>query len=216
MTEHSAAPEGETTAPACGPGLLPDQRFPLVWNASAGDREAFSILLERARPVVYAWALQKTGDPDDAEDISQIVLLRIWSGISSFRGGSKLSSWVYRITANEAVAFHRKKKRRRDLSAGFLYQGGDLGTALPSETERILHVQACGLVRDVACALPPLQLATFRLVDLDGLRPCEAARALGKTQANIRSSLSRARQRVRELVQEARAELAEDLLSAGA
>jgi len=116
---------------------------------------------------------------------------------------------------NEVVAL-RRKERHWGRSVSVQYLGGGPGGPIPLETERILHVQACGLVRNVACALPPLQLATFRLVDLDGLRPCEAARALGKTQANIRSSLSRARQRVRELVQEARAELAEDLLSAGA
>ena len=201
-------PEGVLT----GAGLLAEWRSPLIREASTGDPAALSTLLEQARLLVYGWALQKTDDPDDAEDVTQIVLLRLWSSISSFRGESKLSSWLYRITANEVLAL-RRKERRWSCSVGVHKLEEGAASSIPSEPERIHLVQACGVVRNVACALPPLQLAAFRLVDLDGLRPCEAARALGRTQANIRSSLCRARQKIRELVQEAQGELAEDLLS---
>jgi DNA-directed RNA polymerase specialized sigma24 family protein len=76
--------------------------------------------------------------------------------------------------------------------------------------ERIDHERTAGIVKDMAQALPPLQQAIFHLVDVDGFRPCEAARQLGRTQTTIRSGLCRARQKIRELVQRCRAELVED------
>lgn len=154
VTDPLALARGATTAHGSGPGPLPAPRSPLVWEASTGDPEALSALLERARPVVYEWAFQKTGDPDDAEDISQIVLFRLWRGLSSFRGESKLSSWLYRITVNEVAAL-RRKERHSGRSVSVQHLGGGPGGPIPLETERILHVQACGLVRNVACALPP-------------------------------------------------------------
>ena len=184
----------------------------LVSGAASGETTALSTLLESVRPTVYQWALHRVRDPDDAEDVTQTVLLRVCKGISTFRGQSKLSSWLFRITANESVGLLRRDARRGSFTA---LRAVDECMALnePSEPDRIYASQACCQIRRVARALPPLQLAAFQLVDLDGLKPCEAAEALGRTQANVRSSLCRARKRIRELVRQARRELAENRLS---
>lgn len=183
-----------------------EQHSPLVAEASRGNVEALTALLESARPVVYRWAALRTRDLDDAEDVTQMVLLRLFSGLPAFRGESRLSSWLYRVTLNEISGFCRKQAREqtqaRRWSKAELH---DLTTCC--DPDRIDHQRAGGLVRDAASTLPPLQQAAFRLVDLDGLRPCEAARELGKTQSTIRSSLCRARRRIRELVRECRQEL---------
>jgi RNA polymerase sigma factor (sigma-70 family) len=83
------------------------------------------------------------------------------------------------------------------------------GVAKP-DPERVDRQRAAGAVRDAAETLPPLQQAAFQLVDLDGMKPCEAARELGKTQTTLRSSLCRARKKIRELVEECRRELVTD------
>jgi RNA polymerase sigma-70 factor (ECF subfamily) len=207
MREAGEGPTGVEGGSIGGSGpiranLLGQRRSPLIRKASHGEPAALSLLLEEARPLVFAWAVQRVDDPDDAEDVTQRVLLRLWKGISAFRGESRLSSWLFRITANESSALHRDE-RRRSRFLGVQSPGVGAERSNLSELERIHLLQACGKVRSVACALPPLQLAAFRLVDLDGLTPCEAAKALGRSQANIRSSLCRARQRIRELVEDA-------------
>jgi RNA polymerase sigma-70 factor (ECF subfamily) len=173
----------------------------------SGDAEALAALLARARPVVYRWAFSRLEDSDDAEDVTQAVLCRVWSGISSFRGDSKFSSWLYRITANE-VGVHWRREARRQLNSDIVGAVVHGTPTQPRGPEQIEDAELCGLVRSVACALPALQLAAFRLVDLDGLRPCEAAGLLGRSQTNVRSSLCRARQRIRELVSRAGQDLA--------
>ena len=183
-----------------------EQHSPLVGEASKGNAEALTALLESARPIVYRWAALRTRDLDDAEDVTQLVLLRLFSGLPTFRGESRLSSWLYRVTLNEISGFFRKQAREQAQARMWCQaELHDLTTCC--DPDRIDHQRAAGMVRDAASTLPPLQQAAFRLVDLDGLRPCEAARELGKTQSSIRSSLCRARKKIRELVKECRQEL---------
>ena len=202
-------PGGTREEVSCSTDPLREKRSGLVGKAVAGDSDALAILLERARPEVLRWAVRWTKDLDDAEYIAQMVLLRMHAGLSSFRGKSRLSSWLYRITLNEVSVFLQKEER-----SGWRMEDGllEAATAIPTppEPERIDRARACEFVKTVACTLPPLQLAVFQLVDLQGWKPCEAAEELGKTQANIRSSLCRARNKIRELVRKARRELAEE------
>ena len=186
----------------------------LVNEATEGDPEALSALLESARPMVYRWAAARTQDLDDAEDITQAVLLRLYSSLPVFRGESRLSSWLYRVTINEISGFSRKRTRER--TKALLWNESKIqNLTTTSGPDRIDQKRAVGVVREAASTLPSLQLATFRLVDLDGLRPCEAAKALGKTETNIRSSLCRARKKIRKLVRQARRALSEDMTSEG-
>jgi RNA polymerase sigma-70 factor (ECF subfamily) len=187
----------------------------LIKGAVAGETRALATLLQSVRPTVYRWAAGRSGDLDDAEDITQQVMLRLCSGLHTFRGESRFSSWLYRITANEASSFFRSEAIRQRLSSELLLEERMLRTSHCEAGERIDRQRTHGMVRDIACALPPVQQAAFRLVDLDGMRPCEAARALGKSQANVRTSLCRARRKIRELVAQSGRRFLEELASKG-
>ena len=190
---------------------LGDQSSAVLGLAAAGDARAMDLLLKRARPVVYRWALERTGNGDAAEDVAQAVLLRVVQRLSTFRGESRLSSWLYRVTVNEARGLHRREARERSNDLAWHREMGR-EAADPREVEKEAGMRVEGVVRSVACTLPPLQLAAFRLVDLDGLKPRDAARALGRTQTALRSSLCRARRRIRDLLVEHRREMVAELL----
>ena len=188
-------------------GPLYDRGSPLVAEAAGGNQEALSSLLEMARPLVLRWASAWTRDPDDAEDVTQLVLLRLYSRISGFRGDSCLSSWLYRVTVNEAFGFSRKRSRVRTQTLTWKEPGAHESTSR-QDTDSIDRRRLASAVTDAASALPHLQKAAFQLIDLDGYRPCEAAIELGRTQTTIRSTLCRARKKIRELVEECHRELA--------
>jgi RNA polymerase sigma factor (sigma-70 family) len=189
-----------------------DKHSPLIAEAADGNPEALSALLESARPIVFRWAAVRTQDLDDAEDVTQIVLLRLYSRLPAFRGESRLSSWLYRVTINEISGLCRKRGRER--TQALLWSEAEIqNITTNSEPDRVDQQRAVGAVRDAASTLPPLQQAAFGLVDLGGMRPCEAATTLGRTETNIRSSLCRARKKIRKLVRQARRALSEDLLS---
>jgi RNA polymerase sigma-70 factor (ECF subfamily) len=179
-----------------------------------GDRESLSALLEQVRPTVYRWAARKTLDPDDAEDVTQNVLLKVAAKLHTFRRDSRLSSWLYRITMNEATGFYRKRAREAERGKAFLELNDGTLRAQP-EVRRIDEQRAVDAILRFASTLPPLQLSSFRLIDVDGLRPAEAAGRLGKSQGNVRSSLCRARKRIRYLVLQARRELVDEWVTAG-
>jgi len=176
---------------------------PVLFDAVQGDQEALTTLLEAARVVVHRWALVRIQDPDDAEDITQMVLLKLHSKLPNFRRESKLSSWLFRITVNEVAGLYRRRMREKAKADAWVQSGLCASTCSP-DPERIDRARAARTIRHASGTLPPLQLAAFQLVDLDGLRPCEAAKELGRTQGNIRASLCRARKKIRELVAEAR------------
>jgi RNA polymerase sigma factor (sigma-70 family) len=117
---------------------------------------------------------------------------------------------VYRITENQvlnqvrcraSVDLAEKRARLRE---------GDQNQAPPPEdsvdAERLWET-----VNTVVECLPELQDRAFRLVALQDLKPCEAARALGKSQTNIRASLSRARVKIRNRLLEQAPDLVRDL-----
>ena len=72
----------------------------LARRAGRGERRALERLVGALRPLVCRWALVMTGDPDDAEDVAQLVLMKTVNSIASFDGRAKVTSWVYRITRN--------------------------------------------------------------------------------------------------------------------
>ncbi len=76
----------------------------------------FKLIFDRYHRNVYWHARRMVVDHDDADDITQNIFIKIWNGISSFKGESKLSSWIFRITTNETLNFIKSKKVRAAFS----------------------------------------------------------------------------------------------------
>lgn len=93
----------------------------LIARIQSGDRNAFRELVERHKRDVYFLALDLLGNHHDAEDLSQEVFIRAYRAIGSFRGESRLRTWLYRITVNCAI----DSRRRQRLATVPLEDGGD-------------------------------------------------------------------------------------------
>ncbi len=83
----------------------------VVKRAKAGDTQAFETIIEAFQDVVYTKAYYIMGNRDDALDIMQSVFLKVLLSIRRFRGGSLLSTWIYRITVNTCLRELKKRKR---------------------------------------------------------------------------------------------------------
>ena len=84
----------------------------LIKECQMGDIAAFDRLVHLHREQIYQLASRLTGSHEDADDISQEVFIRAYKSIRNFRGKSKLSTWLYRITVNLSIN-HLKKESRR-------------------------------------------------------------------------------------------------------
>lgn len=106
----------------------------LVRNAQTGDRRAFERLIKLHFRRIHRWALIGTGDPDDADDVTQRVLILVHRKLRSFRGDAGFESWLYRITSNAVGELFRKRKSRR--RAMHRYEASGVKSEMTEATEK--------------------------------------------------------------------------------
>ena len=169
----------------------------LAERAKAGEKEALGRLAGHLRPVVCRWALVMTADPDDAEDVAQFVVMKMFTSIKSFNGRSRVTSWLYGITRNASLDHLRGKRRDQRLAE-------KLGQLAQAETPRledpldnIEMKRTLRLIRTLLSELPMRQREVFDLVELQGLKPIEAADLLEMNPNTLRVHLLRARRAMR-------------------
>ena len=88
----------------------------LVRRAKAGEQDAFETIVRLNEKPLYALALRTLRSPEDAADALQETFLKAWTGLSGFRGGSKLSVWLYRIMVNVCTDALRRRKETVSLT----------------------------------------------------------------------------------------------------
>ena len=94
-----------------------EQEAMIVRKVLQGDVNAFEKLVTEYEKAVYAIALRMTGNAEDAADMTQEAFIKAYNSLSSFRGDSKFSVWLYRIANNVCLDFLRSRSRRpRKLS----------------------------------------------------------------------------------------------------
>lgn len=178
--------------------MLSDQEtLELARRAGKGEREALGRLASALRPLICRWALVITGDPDDAEDVAQLVLMKMAGSMEDFDGRSKVTSWVYRITRNASLDHVRRRGRDRRLAdrLGRLAQAA--APRIEDPLDDIEMKRTVGLIRTLLGELPLRQREVFDLVDLQGLKPREAADMLEMNPNTVRVHLLRARRTMR-------------------
>lgn len=169
----------------------------LVEAARQGERGALERLAGALRPLVCRWALVMTGDPDDAEDVAQVVLMKTLNSLASFDGRARVTSWVYRITRNASLDRQREKRQAQRLAEKAEWLAETRAPQLKDPLDDIEMKRTLSLIRTLVTELPMTQREVFDLVDLQGLRPAEAARLLQMNPNTLRVHLLRARRRMR-------------------
>ncbi len=88
----------------------------LVSQAVGGDRDALEELLRRHQDWIYNIALRMVGQPMDAEDVTQEVLLKVITKLSTFKQKSSFRTWLYRIVANHVINLKKRKADKYEIS----------------------------------------------------------------------------------------------------
>ena len=175
--------------------------------AQQGDAAAFETIYQLHSRRVYALCLRMSGDPVEAEDLTQEAFLQLFRKIHTFRGESAFSSWMHRLTANIVLMRFRKKRpvpvsleemtRPDDEKDRPIFEIGVPDLRLTGLFDRInLH--------DALEQLPQGYKSMFLLHDVHGYEHNEIARMLGCSVGNSKSQLHKARKRLRELLQDVR------------
>ena len=94
-----------------------EQEAMAIQQVLDGDVNAFEPIVKEYEKNVYNLALKMTGNPEDAADLSQEAFIKAYNSLSSFRGDSKFSVWLYRIVSNLCLDFLRSKKAQSRFRA---------------------------------------------------------------------------------------------------
>lgn len=181
----------------------------LVARAREGGAAAFEALARRARELVHAWARRLTRDPDDAEDVAQLVLLRLHARIDQFEGRSRFTTWLYTVTRSVVLSRQARDRRRSALLAARRHEFRDRDEPdAAREHEHTAHVAR--LARTCFAVLTPREREVFELSELHGLTSAEVARRLGVKPVTVRVMLVKARRRIRLRMLEEHPELLEE------
>ncbi|UCC73473.1 MAG: RNA polymerase sigma factor [Gemmatimonadota bacterium] len=181
----------------------------LVRRAQAGEEAAFETLVRRHYEQVHRWALARTGDRDDADDVTQEVLVRLHRHIGGFDGRSQFTTWLYQVTRSAAADLHRKRARRDRLALKLNRESGPAAHDPRGEADAADERRAAGLVRTFLEELSERQREVFDLCDLQGLGAVEVSAMLKMEPVTVRSHLFRARKAIRRKILENCPELVE-------
>ena len=186
-----------------GPATIPDET--LLERFQAGDTRAFEELLQRYRGPIFNFVLRSVRDRERAADLTQETFLRVVQRADSFRGGSKLSTWIYAIARNLCIDHGRRMvfRRHRSLDAplkGSEEKSSPMVDRIPSrepETDRDaigrqLQAQIAAAVEE----LPDDQREVFLLRQVQGMAFKDIAEVVGVSENTVKSRMRYALERL--------------------
>jgi RNA polymerase sigma-70 factor (ECF subfamily) len=154
---------------------------------------------------IFLTALAITGNQADAEEVVQEAVMKAFLHLRQFRGEARFSTWLVRITANEARALLRRQRRwlydpmEVELPDGRV-QRRDFPDPAETPAERLERQEIGEVLHSAVALLPPKYGQVFVMRDLQQLSIRETARQLGLTRSTVKARLWRARLRLRRTI----------------
>jgi len=179
------------------------QETDLLKRLQAGDEQALAELADAYRFKIYQLAFRYLRNKEDAEEITQDVLYKVYRNIGTFRGDAALSSWIYRITFNAAMSRVRTARYRQSLDDDrrivsvegqeSIAEARDVADLSDMADDRILRSQLRRQVFRAILALPAIYRAPVMLRDIQGMSTEEASAMLHLKDQTLKSRLHRGR-----------------------
>jgi len=172
----------------------------LIERCKAGDGSAFREVFRNHRADVARLALRMTSRPGDLEDLVQEVFLQVYRSIKDFRGQSRFSTWLYRVTVNVVLMQRRAARSRPVLQEASDESFGADARELPDDQlARTRRVAAFYRLLD---RLSDKKRAVFVLHELEGLSPSEVAKVVNAPVLTVRTRLFYARRELLEMLRD--------------
>src|SRR4029453_9642802 len=176
----------------------------LLKRLQSGEEQALSDLSDAYSSKIYQLAFRYLRNKEDAEEVTQDVLFKVYRKVVEFRGDAALSSWIYRITFNAAMSRLRTAQYQRTQAEERREAANDSAageSARPSEVadwsdladERVLRSPLRQRVMRAILALPAIYRAPVMLRDIQGMSTEEASAMLRVKDQTLKSRLHRGR-----------------------
>ena len=182
----------------------------LVQLAKGGSRAALEELVVRHQSWIYNLALRMVLRPEDAEDATQEILIKLFTRLSTFDGRSSLRTWLYRIVINHILNMKRSRAEAREIT--FAQYGRTLDgisdaelpdqQAVPADVQLLIAEARIGCTTGMLLCLDRGQRLVFILGGIFGVSDAVGAELLELSRDNFRQRLARARRDLRNFMQD--------------
>lgn len=161
------------------------------------QRDAFSQIVRGYSEKLY-WVIRRMVlTHDDANDVLQNVFIKAWLNIDSFKGESKLSTWLYKIAVNESITFLNKQRNHQGISID------DADTFLLSKMESDVYFdgdEMQKLFQEAVLKLPDKQRLVFNMKYFDEMKYEEISEVLGTSVGALKASYHHAVQKIKDFL----------------
>jgi RNA polymerase sigma-70 factor (ECF subfamily) len=181
----------------------------LIRSAQAGDERAFEQILSLIEVPVYRLAFSMLRHKQDAEDVSQEVLIKLWRTLPDYRFECPLLIYVLKMTRTTVLDLQRKNARRREHEVSLTVEDEDgervvmdvADTSVDANpAEHLTRAERIAEVRRAIEDLPPAERDIIMLKDIQGLSYAQIADLLSMEEGTVGSRLSRARKNLEKIL----------------
>jgi len=166
----------------------------LTDNFLNGDNAAFSELAKLIYSDILNISYRYLANMEDAKDALQVSLLKIHGGLKYFKGASKLSTWIYRISINTSLDYLRSRRSIFNLGVRYKSEANNESACLREELDLKDKKE---LIRKEISGLPLRQKNVFILKHYEGLTIEEISSTIGCSESAVKTHLKRAVERLR-------------------
>jgi len=177
----------------------------LIVQLQQGDESAFKKLVDEWQDMVYNTALSIVQNEDDADDITQEVFIQVYQSVSSFKGESKFSTWLYRITVNRALDHEKKKKaKKRFAFVQRIFGNEEAEQVQPAEFNhpgvQLEKKERAAELFNALKQIPDKQRIAFTLHKLEGQSYQEIAEVMNTSLYAVESLIARAKTNLKKIL----------------
>ena len=171
----------------------------LARRASSGERDAFQEIVQSHKQRMFTVARSVIRDAVAAEDIVQEAFIKAYRALPEFRGDSKLSTWLYRITYLTAIDMQRQQIRHLQLAQEFYDCGSSAARTTDEHGEGNLRANELRREIDQALtSLSPFEQTVFTLRHLQNFKLKEIAVVVDRSEGTVKNILFRAVHKMRD------------------
>ena len=159
----------------------------------------FNLLMDKYQEKVYSVIRRMVIDHDAADDAAQETFVKVWKNIESFKGDSKLYTWIYRIATNEALNHLRKKKRR------FFIPIGDIEHELSSSLDTDIYYSGDEIqlkLQKALLKLPEKQRLVFNMKYFEEMKFKDIAEVMDVSVGSLKAQYHHAVKKIEKFIKE--------------
>ena len=186
--------------------LLSQNEAILIDKAQKGDIESFELLIENYQKKAFNIAYRMLGNLEDANDVTQEALVKVYRSIGAFRGNSSFSTWLYSIVNNTCIDFMRKNRKVDLIYIEQEHEGTNYQIDIPDRLntpEKLLEKnEVKKIIHDGINQLNYDHRNIIILRDIQGLSYKEIGEILHISLGTVKSRISRARDNLKEIIRD--------------